>query len=121
MEKFLGSDNIDHGHGHGKWASDGYEMTIGDYMADKLNETDGAQDKANAYFNALLKSGLMAEEATWVAGSDADTGTACGGICMDERQTERESGKLIKNKKRIKLIVRNEYFLSLEKQGKLRL
>ena len=57
----------------------------------------------------------MAEEATWVAGSDADTGTACGGICMDERQTERESGKLIKNKKRIKLIVRNEYFLSLEK------
>ena len=67
MEKFLGSDNIDHGHGHGEWASDGYEMTIGDYMADKLNETDGAWDKANAYFNALLKSGLMAEEATWVA------------------------------------------------------
>lgn len=67
MEKFLGSDNIDHGHGHGEWASDGYEMTIGDYMADKLNETDGAWDKANAYFNALLKSGLTAEEATWVA------------------------------------------------------
>lgn len=67
MEKFLGSDNIDHGHGNGEWASDGYEMTIGDYMADKLNETDGAWDKANAYFNALLKSGLMAEEATWVA------------------------------------------------------
>ena len=67
MEKFLDSDNIDHGHGHGEWASDGYEMTIGDYMADKLNETDGAWDKANAYFNVLLKSGLTAEEATWAA------------------------------------------------------
>ena len=33
-------------------------MTIGDYMADKLNETDGAI-RANAYFNALLKIGRL--------------------------------------------------------------
>ena len=67
MKKFLENENLGHGHSHGNWATDGCEMTIGDYMADKLNETDGAWDKANAYFNALLKSGLMAEEATWVA------------------------------------------------------
>lgn len=67
MKKFLENENLGHGHGHGNWATDGCEMTIGDYMADKLNETDGAWDKANAYFNALLKSGVSSEEATWVA------------------------------------------------------
>ena len=36
-------------------------------MADKLNETPGAWDKANAYFNTLLASGLTSEEATWAA------------------------------------------------------
>lgn len=40
-------------------ASDGNEMTIGDYMAGKLNEP-GAWDKANAYFNTLLASGWAA-------------------------------------------------------------
>ena len=53
MKKFLENENLGHGHSHGNWATDGCEMTIGDYMADKLNETDGAWDKANAYFNAL--------------------------------------------------------------------
>lgn len=67
MKKFLENENLGHGHSHGNWATDGCEMTIGDYMADKLNETDGAWDKANAYFNALLKSGVSSEEATWVA------------------------------------------------------
>ena len=67
MDQLLGNDSVDHRHGHGQWASDGYEMTIGDYMADKLNETEGAWDRANAYFNALLDSGLTADEATWVA------------------------------------------------------
>mgnify|MGYP000054894068 CR=1 FL=1 len=62
MKKFLENENLGHGHGHGNWATDGCEMTIGDYMADKLNETDGAWDKANAYFNALLKSGVSSEE-----------------------------------------------------------
>lgn len=37
-------------------ASDGNEMTIGDYMAGKLNEP-GAWDKANAYFNTLPQTG----------------------------------------------------------------
>ena len=36
-------------------------------MADKLNETPGAWDKANSYFNTLLASGLTSEEATWAA------------------------------------------------------
>lgn len=36
-------------------------------MADKLNKTDGAWEKANNYFNALLASGITKEEATWVA------------------------------------------------------
>lgn len=67
MKKFLENENLGHGHSHGNWATDGCEMTIGDYMADKLNETDGAWDKANAYFNALLRSGVSSEEATWVA------------------------------------------------------
>ena len=35
--------------------------------ADKLNETPGAWDKANAYFNTLLASGLTEDEATWAA------------------------------------------------------
>lgn len=67
MEKFLGNESIDHGHGHGSWSSDGNQMTIGQYMADKLDETDGAWDKANAYFQTLLASGLTAKEATWAA------------------------------------------------------
>ena len=67
MDAFLSGDSVDHGHGHGSWASDGNQMTIGDYMADKLNETEGAWDKANAYFNSLLASGMSAEAATWAA------------------------------------------------------
>lgn len=63
----IDESNPDHGHGHGSWASDGKEMTIGDYMAGKLNETPGAWDKANAYFNTLLASGLTEDEATWAA------------------------------------------------------
>ena len=59
--------NVDHNHSHGQWAADGTQETIGDYMADKLNETPGAWDKANAYFNTLLASGLTSEEATWAA------------------------------------------------------
>ena len=31
--------NVDHNHSHGQWAADGTQETIGDYMADKLNET----------------------------------------------------------------------------------
>lgn len=34
--------NVDHNHSHGQWAADGTQETIGDYMADKLNETPGA-------------------------------------------------------------------------------
>lgn len=59
--------NVDHNHSHGQWAADGTQETIGDYMAGKLNETPGAWDKANAYFNTLLASGLTADEATWAA------------------------------------------------------
>ena len=59
--------NVDHNHSHGQWAADGTQETIGDYMAGKLNETPGAWDKANAYFNTLLASGLTSEEATWAA------------------------------------------------------
>ena len=59
--------NVDHNHSHGQWAADGTQETIGDYMADKLNETPGAWDKANAYFNTLLASGLSEDEATWAA------------------------------------------------------
>lgn len=62
----IDESNPDHGHGHGSWASDGKEMTIGDYMAGKLNET-GAWDKANAYFNTLLANGMSEDEATWAA------------------------------------------------------
>ena len=63
----IDESNPDHGHGHGSWASDGKEMTIGDYMAGKLNETPGAWDKANAYFNTLLANGMSENEATWAA------------------------------------------------------
>lgn len=66
MDEFLSHDHMAHGHGHGSWSSDGNEMTIGDYMAGKLNET-GAWDKANAYFNTLLASGMTENEATWAA------------------------------------------------------
>lgn len=59
--------NVDHNHSHGQWATDGTQETIGDYMAGKLNETPGAWDKANAYFNTLLASGLTEDEATWAA------------------------------------------------------
>ena len=59
--------NVDHNHSHGQWAADGTQETIGDYMAGKLNETPGAWDKANAYFNTLLASGLTEDEATWAA------------------------------------------------------
>lgn len=59
--------NVDHNHSHGQWATDGTQETIGDYMADKLNETPGAWDKANAYFNTLQASGLTEDEATWAA------------------------------------------------------
>lgn len=59
--------NVDHNHSHGQWAADGTQETIGDYMAGKLNETPGAWDKANAYFNTLLASGLNEDEATWAA------------------------------------------------------
>lgn len=50
MKKFLENENLGHGHSHGNWATDGCEMTIGDYMADKLNETDGAWDKGKCIF-----------------------------------------------------------------------
>lgn len=59
--------NVDHNHSHGQWAADGTQETIGDYMAGKLNETPGAWDKANSYFNTLLASGLTEDEATWAA------------------------------------------------------
>ena len=59
--------NVDHNHSHGQWATDGTQETIGDYMAGKLNETPGAWDNANAYFNTLLASGLTEDEATWAA------------------------------------------------------
>jgi LPXTG-motif cell wall-anchored protein len=59
--------NVDHNHSHGQWATDGTQETIGDYMAGKLNETPGAWDKANAYFNTLLANGMSEDEATWAA------------------------------------------------------
>ena len=61
------SGNEDHGHSHGQWAADGTQETIGDYMAGKLNETPGAWEKANNYFNTLLAAGLTSKEATWAA------------------------------------------------------
>ena len=59
--------NVDHNHSHGKWATDGTQETIGDYMAGKLNETPGAWAKANSYFNTLLANGMSEDEATWAA------------------------------------------------------
>lgn len=59
--------NVDHNHSHGQWAADGTQETIGDYMAGKLNETPGAWDKANSYFNTLLANGMSEDEATWAA------------------------------------------------------
>ena len=69
MDKFLEDASTGSGNskGHGKWASDGYNMTIGDYMADKLDENPGAWDKANAYFDQLLQTGMSPNEATWAA------------------------------------------------------
>lgn len=69
MKKFLTDASTGSGNsqGHGEWSSDGYNMTIGDYMTDKLDETPGAWDKANGYFNDLLVAGYSPEEATWAA------------------------------------------------------
>ena len=69
MQKFLEEykTNEKDGHDDGYWSYAGTNLTIGDYMADKLNKTDGAWEKANNYFNALLASGITKEEATWVA------------------------------------------------------
>lgn len=47
--------------------TDGNDLSIGDYMYDKLNSTEGAWDKANSYFNTLLSKGLTKDEATWAA------------------------------------------------------
>lgn len=51
----------------GEWKTDGNDLSIGDYMYDKLNSTEGAWDKANSYFNTLLSKGLTKDEATWAA------------------------------------------------------
>lgn len=50
-----------------KWKTNDYNLSIGDYMYDKLNSTEGAWDKANSYFNTLLSKGLTKDEATWAA------------------------------------------------------
>lgn len=50
-----------------KWKTNGNDLSIGDYMYDKLNSTEGAWDKANSYFNTLLSKGLTKDEATWAA------------------------------------------------------
>ena len=69
MQEFLEKykTNEEKGHDDGYWSYAGTNLTIGDYMADKLNKTDGAWEKANQYFNALLASGITKEEATWAA------------------------------------------------------
>ena len=69
MQKFLEDykTNEKDGHDDGYWSYAGTNLTIGDYMADKLNKTDGAWEKANEYFNALTASGITKEEATWAA------------------------------------------------------
>lgn len=51
----------------GEWKTKGNDLSIGDYMYDKLNSTEGAWDKANSYFNTLLSKGLTKDEATWAA------------------------------------------------------
>ena len=48
------------------WKSRGNDLTIGDYMASQLTES-GAWEKANTFFNTLLKEGMTEHEATWVA------------------------------------------------------
>ena len=50
-----------------RWKTNDYNLSIGDYMYDKLNSTEGAWDKANSYFNTLLSKGLTKDEATWAA------------------------------------------------------
>lgn len=50
-----------------RWKTNDYKLSIGDYMYDKLNSTEGAWDKANSYFNTLLSKGLTKDEATWAA------------------------------------------------------
>ena len=50
-----------------EWKTKGNDLSIGDYMYDKLNSTEGAWDKANSYFNTLLSKGLTKDEATWAA------------------------------------------------------
>lgn len=50
-----------------RWKTNDYNLSIGDYMYDKLNSTEGAWDKANSYFNTLLAKGLTKDEATWAA------------------------------------------------------
>ena len=52
---------------HDSWKMNGNDLSIGDYMYDKLNSTEGAWDKANSYFNTLLSKGLTKDEATWAA------------------------------------------------------
>ena len=51
----------------GEWKMKGNDLSIGDYMYDKLNSTEGAWVKANSYFNTLLSKGLTKDEATWAA------------------------------------------------------
>ena len=60
LEKFKKDAGIE-------WKKDGNNLSIGDYMYDKLNSTEGAWDKANSYFNTLLSKGLTKDEATWAA------------------------------------------------------
>ncbi len=70
IEKFLSryqEASGGHSHYHGSWATEGENLTFGDYMADQLNKTDGAWEKANQYFNALTASGITKDEATWAA------------------------------------------------------
>lgn len=50
-----------------RWKTNDNNLSIGDYMYDKLNSTEGAWDKANSYFNTLLSKGLTKDEATWAA------------------------------------------------------
>ena len=50
-----------------RWKTNDNKLSIGDYMYDKLNSTEGAWDKANSYFNTLLSKGLTKDEATWAA------------------------------------------------------
>lgn len=65
MDALLG--NMDHEHAHGEWASNDPSLSIGSYMTDKLDETEGAWDKANQYFNDLTAAGVSSDKATWVA------------------------------------------------------